>query len=90
MFPALTYLQKADTVVGYTFQAETLCKSCTYNAALADWDPWVGPEAELDAMAARMGIDREDQTTFDSDDFPKVIFASDVDGDTCDGCGEEL
>jgi hypothetical protein len=37
------------------------------------------------------GIDREDERTFDSDTFPKVVFADQIEGgEYCGGCGTEL
>jgi hypothetical protein len=45
----------------------------------------------LDQCAGAMAIDREDEYSFDSGDFPKVIFASSVeDGECCGRCGNEL
>lgn len=55
-------------------------------------------------MAERFGIDRADERSFDSGDFPKVIFGNQVhDGchadngyepgqcaDRCGGCGQHL
>lgn len=36
-------------------------------------------------------MDRYDERTFDSDDFPKVVFRDQLsDGDTCGTCGEAL
>lgn len=82
---------KTWTVVAYTYKAETLCLDCTYGATLADWDPWRGPESELDRLAEMLGIDREDEHTYDSDEFPKVVFADSVsDGEKCDHCGGEF
>lgn len=77
----------ATDVVAYTYQADVWHPSCV----VGDYDPWRGVEAELDAWADRAGIDREDETTFDSDDFPKVVFASDLTGDEmCPGCLEGI
>lgn len=91
---------KAWDVIGYTFQAETLCSSCVIDALPTcegeAFDGWadvtgrMGAEENLNELAAAFGIDRMDEHSFDSGDFPKVIFASQVDGDTCDKCGFEL
>lgn len=83
---------KAWTIVGYTFNAETLCAYCVASKfqkvpALAV----AQVEVCLDGEAKFKGIDRYDESSFDSDEFPKVIFASDVEEhETCDECGEEL
>jgi hypothetical protein len=89
---------KAWAIVGYTFNAETKCLHCIrrWAANLVESSgrnsEFVGVEDLLDILAPLEGIsDREDEHTFDSDDFPKVIFASQVeDTETCDECGDEL
>jgi hypothetical protein len=91
---------RATAIAGYTFQAETLCSSCVVDAlptgegeAFDGWRDATGQmsaEQNLNELAAAFGIDRMDEYSFDSGDFPKVIFASQVDGDTCDRCGSEL
>jgi hypothetical protein len=95
---------RPDTVVGYTFKAETLCPACTLAAVLRDlhidtpegrrtvedmgWDT----EALLDFFAPKCDpvVDRQDERSFDSDFFPKVIFATDLDDEPCDGCARML
>lgn len=53
-------------------------------------------ERFLDGLAESVGIDREDEWSFDSGDFPKVVFASQMepydDGTPriCDRCHDEL
>ncbi len=44
-------------------------------------------EANLDELAATFGFDRYDEWSYDSDDFPKVIFSIDVVEFECEGCG---
>ena len=50
----------------------------------------------LDDAATRLGVDRNDEYSFDSDDFPKVVTIGDLDFhgnegiDECYQCGEEL
>jgi len=94
------YGRKAWEVVGYTYQAETLCPACTLSALpMGDgetFDGWyevdgnMSPEDNLSELAAAFGIDRMDESSYDSGDFPKVIFSSDSEGDQCGGCGEIL
>lgn len=80
---------KAWDIVGYTYRADIWCPSCIVGCAKV-WGGTLGrpddAEEMLDACAKIRGIDREDERSFDSDDFPKVIFASDV--DDCEFCGE--
>lgn len=79
----------AATIIGYTYRAENYTPSGVLEALYSDqfdgWRPVGGPvfntvERELDELANVSGIDRMDEYTFDSDDFPKVIFASQVEG----------
>jgi len=93
------YGRKAWEIVGYTFQAEILCPACTLIALpTGEGEPFDGwedlthmpAEDNLTELAAGFGIDRDDERTFDSGDFPKVIHSSDSNGETCDACGEDL
>jgi hypothetical protein len=89
-------------VVGYTYRADLICPACvvdTYRARrradgaqLDSIDATTRPaESFLDDYAAWRGIDRYCESSFDSDDFPKVVFRDQVeDGDTCGECGEFL
>jgi len=53
-------------------------------------------ELMLDDVATRLGVDRRDEYSFDSDDFPKLVTVGDLDFhgnegiDECYQCGEEL
>jgi hypothetical protein len=91
-------------VVGYVFRADTYCPACTVAAlptgpgeafdgwALAPGADPMTPEDNLREIAYAFGIDIDDEATYDSDDFPKVLFrdqASEND-DRCGGCGAEL
>lgn len=78
-------------IVGYTYQAEHLHPVCAVLEYAGDSDPYVSAETELDRYAERAGIDREDEYSFDSGDFPKVIFSTMLDGtEHCGRCGGEL
>ena len=89
----MTEGMKAWAVVGYTYRAEQYCPACLpaaltptgMNAATAS-----PTEDMLDGLALAAGIDRDDERTFDSGTFPKVIFASQVEDDTCGACGAPL
>lgn len=91
-------------IVGYTYRAENYCPSCV-RMRLADRFPVAfydtGSSGEmLDRAAAQLGIDREDERSFDSEDFPKVIFRDSaeayeaeygpVEAETCGRCEAEL
>lgn len=99
-FYSRSYWVHATDIVGYTFRADNRCAGCTIHAVYADprFDGWrladgvrMSVEANLDEIAAAFQINRADESSYDSDEFPKVIFASMVEGaETCGCCGEEL
>lgn len=84
---------KAFDIVGYTFDADNYHGRCLVemlvheghlSPAAVDMDP----EAVFDQDAAASAIDRQDESSFDSGDFPKVIFSSQVEDDEhCGRCG---
>ena len=96
------YGQKAWDIVGYTFQAETYCPGCIIaqlsTGSGQTYDGWaltpgvsMPVEANLTEIAYAFGIDRDDEKTFDSDDFPKVILSSEIGYcGACGACGGEL
>lgn len=91
-------------IVGYTYNADNYCPDCTRTiAAFAlaapgeaafKGRPSDGDNTEqfLDRWAARDGIDRDDEYSFDSGDFPKHISAEQLDEDPeyCGECFAEL
>lgn len=84
------------TIIGYTYNAGVYCATCILNELsnrgdLLDAQP-VGFDAEvyLHRAAESIGIDRMDESSFDSGDFPKVIFADQDDDDYCGRCGDKL
>ncbi len=86
-------------IVGYALNADIYCAPCT-----ARMYPYAGVTAEqvLDNAAQWEGVNREDESSFDSSNsgdwgepnplvFPKVIFESQrTEGDRCGSCGESL
>lgn len=77
----------AADIAGYTYQAENYTPEKLIDALVAaglvDLDSaaqW-SPERILDTLAQARGIDRQDQHSFDSGDFPKVIFVDQLDPD---------
>ena len=75
-------------IVGYTFQAANYCPGCI-EGAYGDntFSATMFPEDALDALAALAGIDRMDEHSYDSDEFPKVIFRDSVESEeTCHDC----
>lgn len=87
----MRYLMKADSIVGYTFRAETLCPACTVKEVVPpDLAELGSTEMVLNFAAEQIGVNREDEHSFDSDDFPKVIFSVDIDDEPCDRCSHWL
>ena len=100
------YGRHATAVVAYTFNAEILCPDCTLRAVKATYPldfplastilPGDTAEDILRTVAKSLnlngaGIDPGDESTFDSDEFPEVVFSSDLeDSERCMACGEEL
>jgi hypothetical protein len=98
----MPYGLKAFDIVGYTFKANQYHPHCILDQlptgpgeAFDGWDDVTGKmtaEENLHELAAAFQIDRENEHSFDSDDFPKVIFASQVEdsSEVCGGCGRPL
>jgi len=95
-----TYGRKAWAIVAYAYHAEILCPSCALESLptgpgeeFDGWEDMTGrmtAEENLTELALAFGIDRNDERSFDSDEFPKVVFSSDLPVETCSKCGEEL
>lgn len=72
-------------ILGYVYRADIWCPECVHFAF--EGDPRVCTEEVLDRAARERGIDREDETSFDSDEFPKVIMRFEMEpGETCGEC----
>ena len=88
-------MSRPDAIVGYTYKAENLCPSCTIDAVVGSkQDGMSGRAVEiaLDRIAPLAGVlDRYNEHSFDSDEFPKVIFADSViEGERCGNCDNKL
>ena len=87
---------KTWEVIGYTYRADIYCPTDSVRKAYADngWVPpttiYLGHEHNLDVLAQGLGIDRYAEETFDSGDFPKVVFTDQITDETCSECGESL
>lgn len=79
------------TVTGYTFQADNYCPSCALKVFLAGEGleghglSYIVEEA-FDLLARFRGINRYDEYSFDSSDFPKVILSVNDDDEYCGLC----
>ena len=79
---------KSYDIAGYTFQADVIDADCLLDVANA-WlaqdgvkVPYLVLADALRAWATSAGIDAQDEHTYDSDVFPKVIFVDSVEDDT--------
>jgi hypothetical protein len=79
-----------DSIVGYTYAADTYCPGCIVDKLTNGNGGNIGESTEerLDRIAQHDGIDRMDEHSFDSGEFPKVILSINVhSGDSPDYCG---
>lgn len=91
---------KSWDIVAYTYRADTYCPSCVRKAVGDKYNMWnadsLDTEGFLDQISAEHNsyvgnsqIDRMDESTFDSGDFPKVVFADSIKSDEyCSSCHE--
>ena len=85
-------------IVAYTYAADIWCPSCIIDQLCKDLNissfnyDFVDSELALDMIAEEvLSIDRYDEYSFDSDDFPKVVFSTSMDGfEYCSCCHGEL
>lgn len=93
------YGRKGWHISAYQYKADIYCPDCIVEAV--DSSPELksipksltitDPEVVLTQIAAANGIDRFDENSFDSDDFPKVVFSSQIeDEEHCSVCNEEV
>jgi hypothetical protein len=86
--------RRSHEVAAYAYRASLLCPPCLIEAMIATRD--ASPAARdmlvedvLDQCAAADPIDRTDETTFDSYEFPKVVHVDQLPAAVaCDGCHE--
>ncbi|UOW93383.1 hypothetical protein SEA_LABELLE_57 [Mycobacterium phage Labelle] len=83
-------------IVGYTFQAEILCGTCAVQKFLTvEIDPGSTVSSDtverfFDILALWRGIDRYEEESFDSSEFPKVVLSCTEHDEKCHNCNEEL
>jgi hypothetical protein len=96
-------MANAASVVAYAYKAAIYCPNCIVqevaNSFLVNPDPETGSwtkrpydtETCLRWLAANAGINCEDERTYDSDDFPKVVFGDQVwEEEHCSNCHERI
>lgn len=81
-------MTKSFDIVGYDYQADTYCDHCICIALGSDIRKGtLSTEAYLDLVAIARAVDRMNEHSFDSGEFPKVIFADNGEFE-CASCGE--
>ena len=78
-----------DEIIAYTYQADIYCPECVLE--VMDYRPpqkSVSTEQYLNEIASDpiYPINRNDEYSFDSDIFPKVVFSSQLEDNFCGGC----
>jgi hypothetical protein len=80
----------SSEIPAYTYNADTYCRGCIVKVLDAEELMLHGdtdPEECLDIVAEARGIDRYDERSFDSGDFPKIVFDYQLeDGERCGAC----
>ncbi len=87
-------MMNGTTVTGYLYGGETCCAACIYDLFLP-FDLTTGPkrstEDVLDYVARQRGINRYDENSYSSDQFPHPMYLSDTnETDVCVLCGRRL
>jgi hypothetical protein len=87
----------ATDVVGHTYRADLYCSRCIIlelvkRAELSPAAYDLPPSDVLKDAAEAHGIDWADERSFDSDEWPKVVFRSSLEdeGEHCGTCGVDL
>lgn len=90
----LTNGRWSDEPLGFMFQAEIYCPACMTEILIERGE--ASPAARdmitcevLEQISHAAGVDFDDEYSYDSDDFPKVVRDNGED-DVCGRCGEPL
>jgi hypothetical protein len=86
-----------DKITGYVYAADSFCDKCLKRYMFANKQIDEELKAQriediLDIVSKEWGVDRTNEWSYNSDDFPKVIFASDAEfmEDMCSRCDKCL
>jgi hypothetical protein len=85
------YYQNSYDIVAYTYKADLICPTCILDALPDAWEvdkvEASDIETALHMIAETQDVDYDNETTYDSGEFPKVVFRDQVeDGDVCGEC----
>lgn len=88
---------KSYDVVGYIYNSDIYCSRCILTVVVLTQPVHMSvvlEEAEvgLEKVAKILRVDRSNENTYDSDEFPKVIFADQVGSsdEVCAHCSQPL
>lgn len=82
---------RSHDIVAYTYRADVWCPDCISREFGGLSAPRLDAEGWLDRAARGTGLDRMDEASYDSGDFPKVVFADQIeDEEHCGQCGEAI
>lgn len=88
--------RRSDEIGAYTYRADLHCPCCLIEAMIATGDAAPAArnlpiETVLDQCADALAIDRSDETSFDSDEFPKPVLVDALGHEAiCGRCSQEL
>lgn len=78
---------RGTDIVAYAYRADLYCPNCMLTRIGGKSADGRLVEEALDNAAATLEVDRHDERTFDSDEFPKVVFRDQFQtDDRCAGC----
>lgn len=84
-------------IVGYHFRGSDYCREHIMPVVYETYPGWelaegitMSVEDDLNEIAFANSIDRTNESSFHSDDFPKVILAGDFGDPSCSICGLTL
>jgi hypothetical protein len=82
-------------ITGYQYKADFYCPSDLINLLIAQGKASpaardMEPEDVLDQIAGAEAVDREDEYSFDTDEFPKRVYSLEDDDCYCGVCGEKF
>lgn len=69
------------TIYAYTYKAADWCSDCIADEFRPADSQAITAEDVLDEVAASRSIDRDEERSFDTDDFPKPVFSSMTDAE---------
>jgi hypothetical protein len=82
--------RRSDEIAAYTYQADIYCPACLIETMIADGIAApatrdMPTDDVLEQCAGALAIDRHDDTTYDTSEFPN-LFSTGSPDDTCTSC----